>query len=235
VSHLVTSIGYDLTRVQRWPPLRKRRSKSETFFHWFIQRTNVLLLAGPLALLVVAIRYGNLTLNNGRPLTMIDSTIVLPVVTVVSFIMGIVLHSVIADYRESEKIPAELLACFHGILMYARKDALLVGYDPKPILREVEAMLLCVMAHFDNKSKVDFHEAVAAFNNSFLEYCRISDDEHLKKGSQCDLENPQHMVAELTKKCVRCSRAFKSCPPQNYIVSPPHLLSRCVCSSGGLA
>lgn len=215
-SHCIPSTQtYDLTRVQSWPPARVPVSNARKWLHLFIQRVNILIWAIPLAGLVVAIRYGNLTINKGKPLTSIDYTIAAPVVTIASFIMGIVLNNVIADYKESEKIPAELLAYFHGILMFARTHAMVVGYDPKPIMREVEAMLLCMMSHFDHKGKTDFVEAVASFNNAFLEYSRIAAHEHEKKGGEADLENPQHMACELIKKCAAAS-----------VENPPHPRAR---------
>ena len=190
---------YDLSLLHVWPPARKSVTRAQTFFHVVMQRLHILFLAAPLGLLTVAVRYGSTVLNDGYVQIPIDYTLLPPMATFSAFIMGTVLNNVMSDYKESEKIPAEVLGYFHGLLMFARVEASTHGYDVKPMLREVEAMLLCFMAHLDHRD-TDFSEAVKGFNNAYLEYCRIAAREAHRVGAHVEFEGPQHMVVELQKK-----------------------------------
>ena len=190
---------YDLSALHVWPPARKSVTRARSFFHVLMQRLHILVLAAPLGMLTVAVRYGSTVLNGGYVEIPIDYTLLAPIVTISSFIMGTVLNNVMADYKESEKIPAEVLAYFQGLLMFARVEATTHGYDVKPMLREVEAMLLCFMAHLDHRD-TDFSEAIKGFNNAYLEFCRIAAREAHRVGAHVEFEGPQHMVVELQKK-----------------------------------
>lgn len=197
---VISSISnYDLKRVQCWPPTHKPISM--TTVRSFLKRMQVLIYTTPLTGIVVAVRYGNIVYNK-RPLTPLDYTVLAPMVTMASFIMGTVLNNVMSDYKESEKIPAEILAYFHNVLMFARTEAAVHGYDPKPMLREIESMLLSFMAHLDSQN-TDFSEPVKCFNNSFLELSKIAMHEAHMSGKHCELGELQHCVTELTKKWAR--------------------------------
>ena len=125
-----------------------------------------------------------------------------------------------ADYKESEKIPAELLAYFHGLMMAARVEAATKGYDVKPLLREIEAMLLCLMAHLDHRD-TDFSEAVKCFNLAFLSFCNIiyENAEKVGKGNEINFEEEQHMTVELLKKWGRMNDISR-----NSIILPGYTL-----------
>lgn len=88
---------YDLSQLEAWPPAR-REILNYNLLHVFVQRVRTLCIALLLAGLVVAIRYGNLQVN-GRPLTVVDYTLVPPMVTIAAFIMGTVLNNIISDYK----------------------------------------------------------------------------------------------------------------------------------------
>jgi hypothetical protein len=76
----------------------------------------------------------------------LDYTVLAPMITISAFIMGIVLSNVMSDYKESEKIPAEMTGYFVTIMSFSRTEAKRYGKSAVPLLKEVEAMLLAVMA-----------------------------------------------------------------------------------------
>ncbi len=85
---------------------------------WAFERYFLLLLAALMAAVVVIARYGNaITLNfSTAPL---DATVLPPLVAAASFIMGSVLSNVMADFKEAEKVPAEMVGYFQCLLSFA--------------------------------------------------------------------------------------------------------------------
>jgi len=169
-------VGWDVSRLDVWPPQYKQRSRLYAHLQWLLERSHVLLQTAPLAGCVVAARYGNLQLNkmlkqNKGIQSPLDYTILAPMITAAAFIMGTVLSNVMSDYKESEKIPAELTGYFYTLLSYARTECAIYGKDPRPALKEVEVMLLAIMATVDGN--VSFNEALKCFEDAWQEYCRI--------------------------------------------------------------
>jgi hypothetical protein len=136
-----------------------------------------------------------------------DSIILAPMITVAAFIMGTVLSNVMSDYKESEKIPAEMTGYFVTIMSFSRTEAKRYGKSAVPLLKEVEAMLLAVMATVDAQragtQEATFHDALMCFEDAWQEYCRLVIDMCHEGGGHCDLEHVQHAQIEITKKWAR--------------------------------
>lgn len=105
--------GWDLKRLEAWPPARKERTTAYLYIQWAFERFHVLLLTIPLTACVLAARYGNSQLNkehvqHARALVAetstyqlpLDYTVLAPMITISAFIMGIVLSNVMSDYKE---------------------------------------------------------------------------------------------------------------------------------------
>ena len=150
------------------------------------------------------------------PVFPVDSTILPPLVAAASFIVGSVLSNVMSDYKESEKIPSELLSYFQSITSFARTAAAAHGADARPLLLEVESMLLCVLATLD--AKASFREALPCFEASWQAYMRKTFALSSHIGLE-ELEVPLHSVQELQKKWARINDISK-----NSIVLPGYML-----------
>ena len=88
----------------------------ETFAGWLrdltepaflIRRWRLVIFSFPIVLLFVGIRWAQWT--DGIFESPLDLTIVAPVTTAVVFVCATMLANVVADFKESEKIPAELV------------------------------------------------------------------------------------------------------------------------------
>jgi hypothetical protein len=213
-NHRLFSVsGWDLKRLEVWPPARKERSVAYCYIQWFFERFHVLLLTIPLAACILAARYGNAHINKGHVQPMralvaesstyqlpLDYTVLAPMITISAFIMGIVLSNVMSDYKESEKIPAELTGYFYTVTSWARTECAKHGADSRPMLRAVESMLLAIMATMD--ADVSFHDALPCFEDAWQEYCRLA-GEVVGHEHELDLEHPQHAQIEILKKWAR--------------------------------
>lgn len=108
--------GYDASLLS-WPaPEVSKKFESSCvgqYLSFFIKRLRIAVQALPGTLLLLLLRY-LLWGEEKFPdhITIIDSTVVPPMIACMSFIMGLVLSNVISDYKESEKVPSELVAYF---------------------------------------------------------------------------------------------------------------------------
>ena len=212
--------GYDAAQLT-WPPPRKERSESFLFLQWLVERVHVLVMTVPLAGVVVAARYGNLTLNSGSPQSPIDATALPPLITFAAFVMGTVMANVMQDYKESEKIPAEMLGYFQALVTFARTECRARDMDERPALLALQDMLLCVMAYVDGKA--EFSGAMRCYEAAWQRYCshllRLLYSAHSSNGGHIELEGAQHCNTEIVKKWGRIHDISK-----NSIVLPGYML-----------
>jgi hypothetical protein len=194
--HFAAGLGYDLSLLKVYPiTARPAPGKLHQVLSWIILRARIFLLAAPLAGVVVAGRYGNVSLKLDSP---VEGVAVPPIITITAFILGTVLANVMADYKESEKIPAELMGYFQTLVGFARAEAASYNFDAKPLLLNIETMLLCVLSTLD--SKCDFADAVASFDEAWHEF-QVYCSEQSHHGIR--LEGPEHCVSEILKKWAR--------------------------------
>ncbi len=137
----------------------------------------------------------------------IDSTIVAPVITCVVFVMSTVFGNVISDYKESEKIPAELVAYFNTLVFLAVYHARARAFDHRPLCRQVELMLLPLLSTLDNSTEANNFKAAswdfscAAAN--FLALARRGGGGPGSAHEDVELENAEHAITEIKKKWTR--------------------------------
>ena len=160
--------SYDADHLlDAWPPAPPApRSALFAWATFAVKRLRIFAVAVPISLFVVLIRWLNLKVG-GNELP-VEATMLPPLIAACSFVMAMVLSNVMADYKESEKIPAELTSYFNSIVCYARTEAAANGFDERPMLLNVQDMLLSVLATIDRK--VEFSHALDTFNESFVAY-----------------------------------------------------------------
>ena len=189
--------GYSIDKLMKWPvdEAPEERGVVEGMLFWVILRMRILVSAIPLSLLVVAIRYINLT--DGHEIA-VDGVMLPPTITAAVFVMATVLQNVMQDYKESEKLPATLVAYFSILLSFARVEAGHYEFDVKPALRQVEDMLLCVMCTIDRK--IDYDVALRGFHEAHVAYSI-----YLKRESHghSELETSEHAMVEIIKAWTR--------------------------------
>lgn len=105
--------GYHVDLL-KWPAPEPPEGLSyiEECVIFFIKRFRIAIHALPGTLTLLLFRYLLWGEEKDPPVSVIDSTIVPPMIACMSFIMGLVLSNVIADYKESEKVPSEMVAYF---------------------------------------------------------------------------------------------------------------------------
>jgi hypothetical protein len=185
---------------------RKSYMKAFTELAFIVQRWRLVVFTVPIILLFVGLRWSQW---NGRYfLAPFDYTVVAPLTTSVVFVCATMLSNVVSDYKEGEKIPAELSAYFQSLLSsavmqeahYERLAAAEHGELDKAkrgaALRHVEALFLCVIGFLDGR----FHYNVAL--NSFLKN-EMALCEQLQRWGRADLEHIEHLLTETRKKLTR--------------------------------
>lgn len=189
--------GYSIDQLMAWPAGESfaERSKLNRLLIFFVLRGRILLTAIPLALVVVLIRYLNLSDGIDIP---VEGVMLPPTITAAVFVMATVLQNVMQDYKESEKVPAALVAYFSVLVSYARSVAVHYEFDDKPALRQVEDMLLCVLCTLDRK--MDFAVALRGFHEAAVAY-----NVYIRREScgKADLEGPEHAMVEIIKNWTR--------------------------------
>jgi len=137
----------------------------------------------------------------------IDSIIVAPVITCVVFVMSTVYANVISDYKESERVPSELVSYFEALMAISVSEARASGFDHRPMCRQIELMLLPVLSTLDNSTESsdfkllswDFGCAAA----KFLALARIGNGKSHEGGHGMQLEVVEHAILEIKKKWTR--------------------------------
>jgi hypothetical protein len=192
--------GYDRALLDVWPPSPPvARTSLESLVTFIVLRFRILFTAVPLALIVVLIRWLNII--DGGAETPVEAVVLPPLITAAVFVMATVLSNVMADYKESEKLPAEIVSYLNTLVAFARTEAAAYGFDEKPMLLNVEDMLLCVVATLDRK--VDFSHGLATFHEAFVAYCVYAQGQAHHNGDHIDMLGPEHATEELVKKWTR--------------------------------
>ena len=183
-----------LSAPQPAPP---PRSAPQALLFWLVLRLKFLILALPFVAVALgayaAVYAASAKYASGVP---VDVTLFAPIITCVFFVLSIVFSNVIADYKESEKIPAEFVAYFSSLASFAVSEAREHGFSARPLLLDVQAMLLCVLSTLDKKRGFvadmhAFHSAAVAFKT----YARA-------RGVH-EIEGPEHAQDEIVKKLTR--------------------------------
>jgi hypothetical protein len=150
-------------------------------------RLRLAAVAVPASLLVVAGRYGNIVNRIEAPI--VDGAVVGPLITLGTFALVGVLGFVGAEYKSAEALPAELMAGLQTLLSFAKAEAELYDFDARPLLLDIETMLLCILSTVDRRA--DFGAGLDLFDNAwhhFRIYCKK------KSGGHIDLEGPEAAV-----------------------------------------
>jgi hypothetical protein len=164
-------------------------------FFWLLKRSRVALMAIPCSALLLFVRY--LLWSFGFiGITVLDSTIVPPIITLAAFVMGQVLHNVMQDYKESEKIPADFVAYFQTLTSFCITESACHEFDHRPILLEVENMLLAVLGTIDRAA--EFEQCLADFSAAQTSYLQ-----KLHHNGVQVLLDPEHALTEIVKKWTR--------------------------------
>ena len=172
---------------------------------WLIKRFKIAVCALPLVFILLLIRW-LLWMDPKNPsVATIDSTIVAPVITCVVFVMSTVFGNVISDYKESEKIPAELVAYFQSLMTFSISEARARHFDHRPMCRQVELMLLPLLSTLDDsmennefrRTSWDFGCAAANFRALAHRGRGLNTHDHV------ELEGVEHAITEIKKKWTR--------------------------------
>jgi len=178
---------------------------------FIIQRWRLIVFTIPILAFFVGMRFFEW---NGRFFSApLDYTLVAPATTSVIFVCATMLSNVVADYKEAEKVPAELSAYFQTLLTASLQQAAHhaarhggggggggaaagAGAGAGAALRHVEALLLCVVDWLDQRRPYnvvlnDFIEAENAL-------CA-----QLEAWGRTDMEHTEHVFTEMRKKLCR--------------------------------
>jgi len=142
-----------------------------------------------------------------------DTFILAPLITACVFVTSSMLSNVVSDYKESEKIPAELVGYFQTLLTFAiaasryakshRMKHPQQYLDEKPVhlgeaeaLRHIESMLLSIVDFLDERRT--YLEISQSQIGAEIAYISIMRDWEIHT-----LETPEHVLTELRKKLCR--------------------------------
>ena len=174
------------TRASYW--------RDVTQFGFIVQRWRLIAFTVPIIALFIGLRWSEW---NGRFFAApIDYSVVAPLTTSVVFVCATMLSNVVSDYKEGEKIPAELTGYFQSLLAaavmqeahHARRHGGAADADAGArvesgaALRHIEALLLCVIGFLDGR--FHYNLAVAAFLENEMALC-----EELERLGRTDLEH----------------------------------------------
>jgi hypothetical protein len=136
----------------------------------------------------------------------VDAIIVAPVITCVVFVMSTVFGNVNADYKESEKIPAELVSYFQSMMIFATREARARHFDHRPMCRQLELMLLPLLSTLDGSTEAsDFGRLTWDFQCAAANFLGHARDGHPDKigHDHVELEGVEHSITEIMKKWTR--------------------------------
>jgi hypothetical protein len=204
------SYGYDphLLRGNAFDPAIDKPEPHPTYetAKWLIRRTKIGVCAVPLVLLLLLIRWV-LWLDPKNPsVAPIDSAIVAPVITCTIFVLSTVFSNVISDYKESEKIPAELVAYFELLMTIALTESQARHFDHRPMCRQIELMLLPLLSTLDNSLDTpSFRQTSWDFSLAATEFLQLARRGAGGEGPDhvVELEGAQHAISEIKKKWTR--------------------------------
>lgn len=181
------------------------QSTAHAYASWAIRRFKIAICTVPFVCALLLLRW-LLWMDPKNPsVAAIDSTIVAPVITCVVFVMSTVFSNVISDYKESEKIPAELVSYFQALMSIAVSEARVRRFDHRPMCRQIELMLLAVLSTLDESlGEGGFRQTSWGFqcaSTNFLVLLQRGRDEG--QHDHVVLEVVQHAIGEIKKKWTR--------------------------------
>lgn len=177
------------------------------FAVWLIKRIKIAVCAIPFVGALLFLRWV-LWLDLKNPFVgPIDSIIVAPVITCVVFVMSTVYGNVISDYKESEKIPAELVAYFEALMAVSVSESVARGFDHRPMCHQIELMLIPLLSTLDNSMGTDdFRQLSWDFGCAAAKYLTLARNGSGKGHGGHDhmqLEVVEHSILEIKKKWTR--------------------------------
>jgi len=161
---------------------------------WAIRRGRVFVMALPFTAAALGLRYWDQ--KDGKQAAPVDSTVVPPMVTAAVFVVAFTLNQAIADYKESEKIPADVVAYLQSMLGFVLTKSQVHGFDPLPGVRAVESILLNIVDQLDGSQP--FVETTAGLLAGELQL-----GTYLAGHGVHELETVEHVATELRKKLCR--------------------------------
>jgi hypothetical protein len=201
--------GYDPHLLQHdlaFTPPSQRDKPGYTQAQWMIRRFKIGICAVPFVLALELIRW-LLWLDPKSPsVAPIDPIIVAPVITCVVFVMSTVFSNVISDYKESEKIPAELVSYFQGLITFALSESRARGFDHRPMCLQIERMLLPLLATIDGSSlegKDIYQQTSWDFSAASAEFLVLARRGAGHAHDHVELDGAEHHITEIKKKWTR--------------------------------
>ena len=193
---------YDLSRLAHAagrdgsPAPSARATAAQALLFWLVLRLKYVLLAVPIVALALGVYAGVYASFTEASKVPVDVTLLPPIITCVFFVLSIVFSNVIADYKESEKIPADLVSYFAAIAAFAVAEARQRGFSARPMLLQVQAMLLCVLSTLDKKR--GYVADLRAFNEAVVTFKILARAQGVH-----EMEIPEHAAGEVVKKITR--------------------------------
>ena len=129
-----------------------------------VARTRLLFFALPLALVVVGIRacFWTAPGTTFPQLPSLDPSVLFTFISAAIFVVALLLNGTMADYKESEKLPAEIESLFTSLHAQARHGSRLKSFDPLPSLRAIHRMLHALARFLD--ATLDYSAALEEFS-----------------------------------------------------------------------
>ena len=116
-----------------------------------IARARLLFAVAPLSLCVVAIRAGAWESPNSsfRSMPDLDPSVLTAFIAAAIFVLAFLLNGVMADFKESERLPGEIEALFTALHAQVRHGSRLKNFNPLPALRAIHRILLALARFLD--------------------------------------------------------------------------------------
>jgi hypothetical protein len=146
--------------------------------------------------------------NDGKYSGNLETTILPPMITACVFVAASMLSNVVSDFKESEKIPAEMVGYFQTLTSFARvaanhfKDGKSSGEGHHAEVKvgdaykQIEVMLLAVIDFLDHRGT--YQLCIESFQDAEVAYLSL-----LAHWGEEHMETPEHVLTELRKKICR--------------------------------
>jgi hypothetical protein len=132
--------------------------------NFFLARFWLAAFVIPLGLLATGIRAAIWSPSSGfAALPALEPSVVSGFISAAIFVMALLVNGVLADFKESEKMPCELESYFTSLYAQARHGSRLKGFDAAPALSSLHGMLLAAARMLDGGGAA-YDGALAAFS-----------------------------------------------------------------------
>ena len=133
--------------------------------HFFVARLWLAAVVIPLGLLATGIRAAIWSPSSGFPaLPALEPSVVSGFISAAIFVMALLVNGVLADFKETEKMPCELESYFTSLHAQARHGSRLKGFDAAPALAALHGLLLAAARMLDGGGSASYDSALAAFS-----------------------------------------------------------------------